>query len=234
MRPQFSPFFWCNRKATVKPYYEEDDITIYHADCNGVVPSVWHDADVMITDPPYGMKYDSGWKSRPIRGDSDVSLRDAVLDIWAGRPALVFGRWSCARPKGIRHLLIWNKGDWPGMGDLSLPWGPSTEEIYVIGDGWIGKRSGSILHYPYRPNGNTEYHPTEKPEGLMDRLIRATNSTVSVIDPFMGTGATISAAKRLNRRAIGIEIEERYCEIAAKRLSQYVLPLMHTSSYEIT
>lgn len=206
------------------PYYEEDGITIYHGDCREILPRIWHHADFLISDPPYGMKYESGWKTgQYVEGDSSTVVRDSVLEIWSGNPALVFGHWSCKRPVGIRQILIWNKGDWPGMGDLSLPWGPSWEEIYVIGRGFLGTRRGSILHFPRVPTCPPQYHPTEKPVSLMHSLVDCTQGTV--IDPFMGSGSTIVAAKELGRPAIGIEIEERYCEIAANRLRQGVLPL---------
>lgn len=208
----------------MKPYFvdEQAGITIYHADSREILSQIWHHADVMISDPPYGINYECGWKKgRQIKGDSSTNERDAVLDLWAGSPALIFGRWSSPRPAGVRQILIWNKGDWPGMGDLSLPWGPSWEEVYVIGHGFIGTRKGSILHFPVARPVPHQYHPTEKPVALMRSLVDSTEGTV--IDPFLGSGSTIIAAKDLGRRAIGIEIEERYCEIAAKRLSQDVL-----------
>jgi DNA modification methylase len=145
--------------------------------------------------------------------------------LWGNRPALVFGRWSVPRPEKTRFLLLWEKGDWPGMGDVCLPWGPSTEEIYVIGSGFSGKRSGQVIRVPFRPGGISARHPTEKPVALLADLI-AKCPAGTVIDPFLGSGTTLVAAKQLGRRAIGIEIEERYCEIAAKRLAQGVLPLV--------
>jgi DNA modification methylase len=204
----------------VTPYYADDLVTIYHGDCREWMP----DADALVTDPPYGMAYESGWSGRSIRNDHDASARDDVLAKWSPRPALVFGRWSVDKPAGTRHVLIWDKGDWPGMGDLLLPWGPSTEEIYVIGHPFVGKRRASVIRDPNRPTGETAHHPTEKPVALMCRLIEATTGTV--LDPFMGSGSTLVAAKALGRRAIGIEIEERYCEIAARRCSQEVLGLV--------
>ncbi len=110
------------------------------------------------------------------------------------------------------------------MGDLALPWGPSTEDIYVIGDGFVGRRRGQILRDPKRPSGEKALHPNEKPIGLMEMLVRACPDGV-IVDPFCGSGSTLVAAKNLGRRAIGIELEERYCEIAARRLGQGVLAL---------
>jgi DNA modification methylase len=140
--------------------------------------------------------------------------------MWGERPAIVFGRWSVNRPNSVRQVLIWDKGEWPGMGDLSLPWGPSHEEIYILGKGWNGRRMGTVLRRD-RIGGNGD-HPTEKPVSVLMKLLeRCPGGTV--VDPFMGVGTTLQAAKNLQKTAIGIEIEERYCEIAAKRLSQKVL-----------
>lgn len=203
----------------MKPYYEHGGITIYHA--NALECFLWQYADILVTDPPYGMAYRSGWSERSIANDHDTEARDEVLKLWGEeRPALVFGRWDCPHPKQARMLLTWDKGDWPGMGDLSLPWGPSTEEIYVIGSGFIGRRSGSVIHVN-RMTGDT-LHPNEKPVALLMKLLQRCPAGM-IADPFMGSGTTLRAAKDLGRKAIGIEIEERYCEIAAKRLSQEVL-----------
>lgn len=119
-------------------------------------------------------------------------------------------------------MLTWDKGDWPGMGDLNLPWGPSTEEIYVLGHGFQGKRSGSVVRTD-RLSGTTR-HPNEKPVALLVRLLNKCPSGV-VADPFMGSGSVLRATKDLSRQAIGVELDERYCEIAAKRCAQEVLPL---------
>jgi site-specific DNA-methyltransferase (adenine-specific) len=200
------------------PYYQEDGITIYHGDARELMSVV--SADVIVTDPPYGMNYVSGWSDRAVRGDETIAVRDAVLATWRGRPAIVFGRWSTPRPDGVRAVLVWDKGEWPGMGDLSFPWGPSHEEIYIIGEGFKGTRMGTVLRRD-RIGGNGD-HPTEKPVSVMSKLIERCPAG-TILDPFMGSGTTLRAAKDLGRQAIGIEIEERYAEIAAKRLSQGVL-----------
>jgi hypothetical protein len=177
----------------------------------------------MVTDPPYGMSYKSGWSGSTVAGDSTPEVRDAVLASWGRRPAVVFGRWSEPKPANTKLCLIWDKGEWPGMGDLTMPWGPSHEEIYILGDGFVGKRMGSVLR-AHRMGAAAASHPTQKPVGLMEGILRRCPPG-TVIDPFMGSGTTLVAAKNLGRRAIGIEIEERYCEIAAQRLIQGVLPL---------
>lgn len=203
----------------MKPYYDRGGITIYHGDCRQ--SREWLSADVMVSDPPYGMSYQSGWKdSSTVANDRDTRARDEALEMWGHKPAILFGRWSVVRPDGTRMVLYWDKGDWPGMGDLKLPWGPSTEEIYVIGQGFIGKRTGQIV--PCHQRVTDGHHPTEKPIALMGALLARCPAGV-VADPFMGSGSTLVAAKELGRRAIGVELEERYCEIAVKRLAQECL-----------
>ena len=215
----------------MEPYYDRDGITIYHADCRVVLPFILPSLGqaVLVTDPPYGMAYVSNFSkygsTPPIVGDGDTAAREDVLRIWGDRPALVFGTWRCERPSGVVQLLVWDKGDSPGMGDLSVPWGPAHEEIYVIGTGFVGKRRPNVLRYKTLSAGDAERpdHPTPKPVPLMRDLISYCPPGATVVDPFMGSGSTLRAAKDLGRRAIGIEIEERYCEDAAKRLAQRVL-----------
>jgi len=206
----------------VKPYYEHGGITIYHGDCREILPSV--EASVMVTDPPYGMAYQSNWGAGhgAIEGDQSTAARDEILALWVGKPAIVFGRWDQLRPARVVARLIWSKAPDPGMGDLSFPWGNSDEEIYVIGSGFVCTRRVANVITMGKPPVNGRSHPTPKPVALMAHLIERCPTGV-VLDPFMGSGTTLRAAKDLRRKAIGIEIEERYCEIAAKRLMQGVL-----------
>lgn len=211
----------------VTPYYQDSLVTLYHGDARDLLPLVADECAVMVTDPPFGMSFRSGRDGRhgdcAIAGDDDTTARDAVLGRWRPRPALVFGRWSIAKPIGTRMVLTWDKGEGQsGMGDLSLPWKPVTEEVYVLGSGFVGHRGSSVLSAPMAGLVNVREHPTEKPLRLMKALIRKCPPG-AVFDPFAGSGTTLRAAKDLGRRAIGIEIEERYCEIAAKRMSQEVL-----------
>ena len=204
--------------------YTDEFVTLYHGDCRDEL--AWLSADVMITDPPYGMNYQSGWTDRSaIQGDDGISLRNEVLGLWKDKPALVFGTWRVPRPLSkIRELIIWDKQDFPGMGDLSLPWGPAHEEIYVIGQGWTGKRRANVYRVSglpptaaYRPD-----HPTPKPVSLMEQLVEYAPAGV-IADPFAGSGATLVAARNQGRQAIGVEVDERYCQVIIDRLSQGVL-----------
>lgn len=205
-------------------YYQDDHITLYHGDCL-TEHREWLEADVLVTDPPYGMAYESGWvRDRPtqaIAGDKTVEVRDAALVAWGDRPAIAFGKWNVERPANVRARLIWSKGDDPGMGDLKFPWGNSDEEIYVFGKGFVGKRGPNVLVHNKPPVSNREAHPTPKPIALMERLIEKCPPGV-IADPFAGSGSTLVATKNLGRKAIGVELEEKHCEIIAKRLSQEV------------
>ena len=199
-----------------EPYYADDAVTLYHGDCREVTE--WLAADVLVTDPPYGMAYVSGWKANAIHSDGTAAARDSALALWGRRPALVFGTWRVERPTETRTVLVWDKGEWPGMGDLSLPWGPSHEEIYILGSGFVGAREGTVVRTNRTPPVKVD-HPTPKPVSLMERLVTKCPPGI-VADPFAGSGSTLIAARNLGRRSIGVEFEERYCELIAKRLSQ--------------
>lgn len=211
-----------------RPYYAAAGIELWHGDALAC-PEVWQAADVLATDPPYGIAYKSGSRTATahdrIAGDRDTSARDRALQLWGDRPAAVFGAWQIPRPAATRQLLIWHKaGNGPGMGDLRLPWGTTHEEIYILGDGWAGPREGSVIvstecrSNPYGPASRLG-HPTPKPVGLMVRILeKAPAGTIA--DPFAGVGATLLAARQLGRAAVGVEISEPYCETLARRLEQ--------------
>jgi site-specific DNA-methyltransferase (adenine-specific) len=218
----------------MKPYYEHGGITIYHGDCREILPQLGR-FDLLLTDPPYGVNYESnravGRGYIPISNDgARLSLRlyRTVLPLLKVEHVLWFTRWDAwpdvwgeiGQYFPLRGLLVWDKGT-PGMGDLAH-WGLSYELIASAGVGKIiGNRDGSILKFGMASAVNRE-HPTEKPNDLLEYLIGKFNYQ-SVLDPFMGSGTTLVAAKNLGRRACGIELEESYCEIAAKRLAQEVL-----------
>jgi DNA modification methylase len=213
----------------IKPYYDHAGITIYHGDCLEILPELGQ-VDCVITDPPYGYSYSSSWgaswKNTVIKNDDSTFVRDKVLSLIPEIPWACFGSWRVRPPKETKTVLVWDKGPASGMGDLSIPWKCSFELICIGGVGWYGKRDEGVLRGhvvpPSEPAGRR--HPNEKPVSLIAALLRKAPYGI-VFDPFMGSGTTLRAAKDLGRRAIGIEIEERYCEIAAKRLSQEVLPL---------
>jgi len=216
-------------------YYQDDYVTLYHGDCLKDHRE-WLTADVLVTDPPYGMSYSGfgGRKGEPRRasgplsvaGDSTPEIRDGALSAWGDKPALVFGKWTIARPEGTRARLIWDKTPCGFMGDLSLPWGGAEEEIYVLGKGFTGKREPNIIRSQtlMSSDKNRPDHPTPKPVGLMELLIAKCPPGL-VADPFAGSGATLVAAKNLRRKVVGVELKEKYCELIAKRLAQDVLDI---------
>lgn len=212
------------------PYYSDGLVALYHGDCREI--DAWLTADVLVMDPPYGMAFESSrtTQRRPIAGDRDTTVRDAALALWGTeKPAAVFGTWKVPRPAETAHRLIWDKSDGtgPGMGDLDSAFGSSDEEIYLLG-AWPkrGVRQPNILRTAAGMASLATIigHPTPKPVGLMERLLCAA-PLGTVADPFAGSGSTLIAAKNLGRRAIGVELAERYCEIAALRLGQGALDL---------
>lgn len=218
--------------VSMEPAYRDELVTVYQADCLEC-PELWTQADVLITDPPYGMGYQSTFWRLPeserkprIAGDTATEARDQALRLWGDRHALVFGTWKTPRPEGLRHLLVWDKSPSPGMGDFTLPWGNSIEEVYVFGGGWEGRRRSNVLHFPPVPSSRRRTgHPTPKPVELMESLIRHCPEDWVIADPFAGSGATLAAARNLGRRAIGVEVEARYCKQIADTLSQPTLPV---------
>jgi site-specific DNA-methyltransferase (adenine-specific) len=213
--------------GSVTPYYvDADGITIYHGDCREILPHL-PKVDLVLTDPPYGMAFQSHYravKHAPIVGDGalDVELVQACIDK-ATRAAYVFCRWDNLQdmPKP-RSVLAWVKNNW-SMGDLKHEHGRQWEAccFYPMDGHEFITRIPDVIHAERTGN---DLHPTQKPIPLLQRIIDA-NVGDSVLDPFMGSGTTLVACKRLGRRAIGIEIEEKYCEIAAERLRREEKPL---------
>ena len=214
-------------------YYEDDLVRLYHGDCREITE--WLEADVLVTDPPYGMAYVNR-HGRSVPGDADPTIRDRTVALWGDRPALVFGTWKVSRPDGVRQVMVWDKSGGNGFGSTRYPWGNTHEEVYLLGtwpkvvaagrarDGFTPAISHSVLRFPVQNSMASDRpgHPTPKPLGLMEHLVgKSPKGTIA--DPFAGSGSTLVAAKNLGRRAIGVELEERYCEIAAKRLAQDTL-----------
>lgn len=178
----------------------------------------------MLTDPPYGMNFQSNHrilKYERIVNDNELPLatiNDLILI--ARKASYIFCRWDnlheMVKPKSV---LVWIKNNW-SMGDLEHEHGRQWEAIcfYPKKDHKFIKRIPDVI---YNDRTGNNLHPTEKPIDLLMRLIDCNEGDL-VLDPFMGSGTTLRAAKDLGRKAIGIEIEEKYCEIAVKRLQQEV------------
>jgi DNA modification methylase len=216
----------------MKPYYQDDYATIYHGDCREILPEL-EKVDLVLTDPPYGIGRDKGFEGfggfgKPIkrrRYDEDKwdSCRPdkAVFFVMIEKSncALIFGgNYFADMLPASTHWLFWDK----------------LQTMPTFGDGeliWTNSKRKSVKKIVYQYNGliNKEpdrSHPTQKPLKLIQQLIgEYSDIDNTILDPFMGSGTTLVAAKNLNRKAIGIELEEKYCEIAVKRLSQEVLGL---------
>jgi site-specific DNA-methyltransferase (adenine-specific) len=222
----------------VTPYYQDDLVTIYHGRCQQV--TLAFEEDVIVTDPPYGT---GGWRRPESGGGSDPKAGlvreewdDGAVDWITGHsPVVTF--WPAARTLQLlkqadaygltkHRALYWQKPDPKPQVAGRTRW--SVEPV------WVLSRDGFLLY------GDTDWyretapragrddaatgHQYQKPVGLMRWLIGKTRADL-ILDPFMGSGTTLVAAKSLGRHAIGIEQDEKWCEIAAQRCSQEVLGL---------
>jgi DNA modification methylase len=224
----------------MKPYYSHAGIAIYHGDCREVLPEL-DPVDLILTDPPYGVDYDGGTvKREKLAGDKNPLLYAPVLKLlqakckfdaalyifYADGDAAVLAAVLAAGFE-VRNTLIWNK-QMAQFGALSAQYKQKHEPFLYChhkknSPRWFGP-TNEVTVWDFDREVSNDFHPTQKPVGLCKRIMR--NSSFGrdlILDPFMGSGTTLRAAKDLGRRAIGIEIEEKYCEIAAKRLSQEVL-----------
>ncbi len=212
----------------MKPYYDCDGITIYHGDCREVLPSLGR-ADLVLTDPPYGVGEnahriasrtnlaattdygDFSWDSEPA-SDDEITMTMAA----APRAIIWGGNYFKVPP--ARGWLVWDKQNSGNFADCELAWTNLKMSVRIFRFTW----NGMIRQGEWR---SAHVHPTQKPRELMSWCLTFAPDATLILDPFMGSGTTLRAAKDCNRRAIGIEIEERYCEIAARRLDQGVLAL---------
>jgi DNA modification methylase len=212
-------------------YYQDDLVTLYHGDCLEVTE--WLAADVLITDPPYGSESlaiagygRAGGNGRApgesfkIANDKTTDARDAAVRLWGDKPRLVFGTPRMPEPPGNwNNRLVWDKRE-PGLN--GGPWRYTHELMFVGGDGWV-RRSASSFSILSFPSGNGSYekslHAHAKPVQLMESLILSA-PLGAIAEPFAGSGSTLVAARNLGRKVIAVELDERHCESAAKRLSQ--------------
>lgn len=222
------------------PYYSRDGITIYCADCRDILPLLGP-VDLVLTDPSFGIDGGRGGDSRKYRKGHyertcDASWRDTpeyVEELVKGviNPLIDSGLRVILTP-GIRCLWLYRPATdmgcfWQPASVTHGSWGLQTFSpiLYYGKDPRAGIRqqpTGRLSTLPPEPNG----HPCPKPIKVWTWLVeKASLDGELILDPFMGSGTTLRAAKDLGRRAIGIEIEEKYCEIAVKRLAQEVLEL---------
>ena len=217
-----------------EPYYADDLVTLHHGDC--LTETAWLDADALVTDPPYGIDWTQGGiareghnarKHQGIANDKDTRARDSALTLWGAKPSVVFGSPLGAPPLGTKQALVWHKtpdsGFFGSVGGFRRDW-----EIIYLGGDWpkstdnrssVFKSSGGLPSYLVKGG-----HPHAKPVPLMSWLL-AHAPDGAIADPFAGSGSILFAARNLGRRAIGVEIDEAYCELIAKRLSQQAFNL---------
>ena len=218
-------------------YYEDDLVRLYHGDCLEITE--WLSADVLVTDPPYGRAWKQGRIEgrgngrRPsdasdlhegIAGDVSTEARDAALELWGRRLAVVFGDLMFSPAMGTQQVGAYLKPSSAGVRGAVAGRRRDLEAIYWLG-GWpsgmggesslLATRTANVATGPAARYG----HPHAKPLDILEDLISSCPSG-TIADPFAGSGSTLVAAKALGRKAIGVELEERYCEIAARRLAQ--------------
>lgn len=222
---------------SVAPYYERGGITIYHADARDMIGAL-PDGLVLLTDPVYGINGGKGGDAKDYRkggyemdgwADTEEYVQSVCVPVVE---ALLAKCVRAAVTPGIRCLNFYPRPAdmgclWTPAACTHGPWGFTTMQpiLYYGKDFRAGKGalpSGRAVTEASEKNG----HPCPKPLNAWTWLLdKVSQQDETILDPFMGSGTTLRAAKDLNRKAIGIEINERYCEIAASRLSQDVLPL---------
>lgn len=218
----------------MSPYYVDDYVALYHADCREVVDR-WVDCDVLVTDPPYGISWSTHGGGRDLRnwsprqpkagivGDESTAVRDEVLAAWGDGPAIVFGSPLVAPPVDTIQALVWRKPIDAGVVGARFVWRRDVEMIYLLGK-WprVNPNRSSVIESPGGMERYRNGHPHAKPTPLLEQLIIEAPCGY-IADPFAGSGTTLVAAKNLGRRAIGVEADEQWCELAARRLTQDTL-----------
>ena len=217
----------------MKPYYQSRSVTIYHGDCLEIIPELTT-VDLVVTDPPYGIntKSDGSGKLSPWADlcnaafwyaewlkqcRSKLSKHGALWSFLNWRSLTTFQKASCDLRWPIESLLVWDKGCIGPGGAKGLRPIYELVALFTNEDFAIPNRSLSDVQKWHWPT-TKKYHPAEKPVQGIEWLINASGNQSIILDPFMGSGTTLVAAQKLGRGVIGIEQDERYCEVAAKRL----------------
>lgn len=218
----------------MKPYYEDDAVSIYLGDCRDILPSL-PKVDLVLTDPDYnakdigvhGRKYANGMPHLPEEEYRAWCMGWFVLcQSKADRLVFSCGTKNIWNYPPARWIYAWHKPG--GAGNNKLGGFNIWEPILIYGPGYPQQNGPDV--YTAAPinfrTGPEDEHPCPKHPGLWTWLVAGlSRPDETILDPFMGSGTTLRAAKDLGRKAIGIEIEERYCEIAAKRMAQSVMRL---------
>jgi site-specific DNA-methyltransferase (adenine-specific) len=208
----------------IEPYYSDDFVTIYHGDCKEILPGL--SFDVVITDPPYGIEVVKNGKvgikglAEPRKYREVVGDTEKLDPTWLasfGASQVIFGLEHFVKIPHSGQLLVWDKEVSNGLfAEVEIAWHSKNAPSKIIKH----QQQGFVANL----GDIGRHHPTQKPLAVMLWLVKnCSNLEDVIVDPYMGTGTTLRAAKDLGRKAIGIEIDEQYCEIAVKRLAQEVL-----------
>ena len=199
----------------MKPYYQHAGITIYHGDCAEVIPTLGR-FDLLLTDPPYGIgalmkggKDTGHWGSLSSGNEWDMEIPDLSASLSCAPKQIIWGGNYFPLPPA-RCVLAWRKlNAVPTQADFELAWTnlDKPAKMFSSASGGAMKRHG---------------HPTQKPLELIAWCLSLAGDAATVLDPFMGSGTTLRACKDVGKQCVGIDREERYCEIAAKRMEQEV------------
>lgn len=219
---------------TLEPYYDHGGIQIFHGDCREILPQLdVASVDLVLTDPPYGINNSEFRNSlpdtkgsvdiRPITGDDSEAMAIWLMDAVSSLPMVVWGanNWPYLLPHRGRWICWDKRCDERADKMLGSPFELAWENKLTGFGQMIRLQHGGVVNADHKRFCRS--HPTQKPVGLFMAILRRYADAMLILDPFMGSGTTLRAAKDLGRKAIGIEIEERYAEIAASRLRQEVL-----------
>lgn len=231
----------------MKPYFERGGIQLFHADARDAIDVVLVNGtvDLLCTDPPYGMQYESQGPaaSQNIRGDGARQgvrvFRQVLFELahkWQpDAHAYSFCHWeglpdfydAMSTVLSMRNALVWDKAS-GGTGDTVCDYARDFEQVLYGIRGrrpLAGRRDGAMLRGHKPVPSAKRLHPTEKPVSLLAYLIlKSCPPGGLVVDPFAGSASTLEAAKACGRRALGFEVDERWCEKSARRLEQEVMP----------
>lgn len=208
-----------------EPYYSDQHVTLYHGDATELLLELADQADLVVTDPPYGISYTPPNHS-PVLGDDSTELAAWLLRTWWPRPLVMFGANHYVTE--LPEAGSWSVWDKRVHLSADRMWGAPFELVWSSGPDTAGRfyriQHGGVVNADRPGRNRTRVHATQKPAVLLRSVLEHTPPGV-VLDPFAGSGSTLRAAKDLGRRAIGIELDERYCAAAAELLAQQVLPI---------
>ena len=217
----------------MKPYYEDTKagITIYNGDCREILPSL-PPVDLVLTDPPYGINWIPRVNNREfMKGDNEDFDPSEYLRV--GSKHLFWGaNYFANKLPPSKSWFVWLKR--PDSFDsckktyapCEMAWSNFDGSIRVKHHTWDGNFRSGVENEKF-------IHPAQKPIEVMRWCIEESDIDGIILDPFMGSGTTLVAAYSLGRKAIGIEIEKKYCDIAIQRLRQMPLPLIESNSHDI-